>query len=121
VPTARGPQWRLRTTKPDAPRDLVRLLPSFDEYIIGWKDRSFVAAPERWRRIHPGAGWFHPAVVADGRGVGTWKAVRRPKATRIEIMPFARLSPAVRRGLEDEVRALGEFLRVPTEMVVARP
>jgi Winged helix DNA-binding domain len=119
VPTARRPLWRLRTAEPEAPPAVVRLLPSFDEYILGWKDRSFVAGPEHLRRIHPGAGWFHPAVVADGRGVGTWKADRGPEVTRIEVRPFTRLSPADRRSLLAEAEALGAYLRRPADLTVS--
>jgi hypothetical protein len=116
VATVRGPMWRLRGREPEAPRGSVRLLPSFDEYLLGWKDRSPVARPEHWRKIHPGAGWFHPAVVVDGRGVGTWKAVRGPEVTRIEVRPFTRLSPPVRLGLRADAEALSGYLGVPTEL-----
>jgi Winged helix DNA-binding domain len=119
VATVRGPMWRLGNREPEAPRGLVRLLPSFDEYLLGWRDRSPVARPDHWRKIHPGAGWYHPAALVDGRGVGTWKADLRPDVTRIEVRPFTRLSPAVRSGLQAEAEALGGYLRVSTDLTVS--
>ncbi|MGH2678646.1 MAG: winged helix DNA-binding domain-containing protein [Actinomycetota bacterium] len=119
VATARGPMWRLRGREQEAPRGLVRLLPSFDEYLLGWKDRSPVARPEQWRKIHPGAGWYHPAALVDGREVGTWKADRGPDVTRIGVRPFTRLSPAVGRGLQAEAEALGAYLRRPANLTVS--
>jgi Winged helix DNA-binding domain len=116
VATTLGPMWRLRSRESEAPRGSVRLLPSFDEFLLGWKDRSPVARPAHWRKIHPGAGWYHPAVVVDGRGVATWKADRNADITRIEVRPFTRLSPAVRGGLHAEVEALGRYLRTPAEL-----
>jgi Winged helix DNA-binding domain len=119
VATARGPLWRLRAKEPEAPRGLVRLLPSFDEYLLGWRNRSPVARPEHWRKIHPGAGWYHPAALVDGRGAGTWKADRGPEVTRIEVRPFTRLSSADRRRLLAEAEALGAYLRRPTDLTVS--
>jgi Winged helix DNA-binding domain len=120
VATARGRMWRLRSRESEAPPGLVRLLPSFDEYLLGWKDRSPVARPEHWRKIHPGAGWYHPAAVVDGRGTGTWKTVRGPEVTRIEVRPFTRPSPSVRRGLQAEAEALSRYLRTPAELSFPR-
>jgi hypothetical protein len=119
VATARGPMWSLRSREAEAPRGVVRLLPNFDEYLLGWKDRSPVARPEHWRKIHPGAGWYHPAALFDGRGAGTWKAVRGPDVTRIEVLPFIRLSPSVRHGLRAEAEALGAYLRLPAELTLS--
>jgi winged helix DNA-binding protein len=49
-----------------------RLLPPFDPYILGWKDRSF-AIPERLaKRVMPGGGMFRAAVLVNGRVTGTW-------------------------------------------------
>ncbi len=51
----------------------VHLLPGFDEYLLGYKDRAAVLAPEHAHRIVPGAnGIFRPMIVANGRIVGTW-------------------------------------------------
>jgi hypothetical protein len=58
--------WRLKGKLEVAPKGVKRELPSFDEYLLGWKDRSFIADKATWRKINPGAGWYHPAVVVDG-------------------------------------------------------
>ncbi|HKX25766.1 MAG TPA: winged helix DNA-binding domain-containing protein [Actinomycetota bacterium] len=119
VATVRGPMWMLGNREPEVPPGLVRLLPSFDEFLLGWKDRSPVARPDHWRKIHPGAGWYHPAALVDGRGVGTWKADRGPDVTRIEVRPFTRLSPAVWRGLQAEADALSRYLGEATGLTVS--
>ena len=52
----------------------VFLLPGFDEYLLGYKDRGEVLAPEYAGRITPGGnGVFKPMIVADGRIAGTWQ------------------------------------------------
>jgi hypothetical protein len=118
VPTVAGPMWSLRSRPPESPRGPVRLLPSFDEYLLGWKDRSYAADPDRWRRVHPGAGWYHPAVVADGRAVGTWKTEKRRRGIAVRIEPFATVPTATRKGLEAEVADVGRYLKQPVEAQV---
>jgi hypothetical protein len=112
-----GTMWALKSRRQDeAPSGVVRLLPSFDEYLLGWKDRGFIADAGRWRKINPGGGWFHPAVVADGRAVGTWATERRPGAVRLEVRPFSRPSPSVRHAAAQEAESLSAYLGTQVEL-----
>lgn len=55
----------------------VHLLPAFDEYYLGYRDRGLVASPEMQAAVVPGGnGVFRPLVVVDGRVVGTWRRGR---------------------------------------------
>jgi hypothetical protein len=49
-----------------------KLLPPFDPYIMGWKDRSFAVPEDMTKRVMPGGGMFRAVVLVDGRVVGTW-------------------------------------------------
>ncbi|GAA1128625.1 winged helix DNA-binding domain-containing protein [Arthrobacter flavus] len=52
----------------------LALLPAFDEYVIGYQDRTPVLRPEYAQRIVPGGnGVFKPTVVVNGRVTGTWR------------------------------------------------
>jgi hypothetical protein len=117
IEVAGGTTWTLRSRRRDeAPAGLARLLPSFDEYLLGWKDRRFIAEPTRWRTINPGGGWYHPAVVADGRAVGTWATERTPKGVRLEVRPLSRLDPGIRRGIRGEADDLAAYLKAPVDL-----
>lgn len=71
VPTLAGANGP--ATAPRAARS-VALLPGFDEYLLGYQDRSAALAAEHKERIVPGGnGVFRPTVVVDGRVVGTWR------------------------------------------------
>jgi Winged helix DNA-binding domain len=50
----------------------ARLLPAFDPYLLGWKNREFAVPPENAREVHPGGGIVRPTVTVDGVVVGTW-------------------------------------------------
>lgn len=49
------------------------LLPSYDEYLIGYKSRDVVLAPEHKHYAHNNSGIFYPVVVRNGRVCGNWK------------------------------------------------
>jgi hypothetical protein len=62
----------LAATPPETP---VRLLPAFDQYVLGpgTKDIHVLTAARR-SAVSRAAGWIAPVVVRDGRVVGTWEA-----------------------------------------------
>jgi len=67
----------------------VYLLPGFDEYVLGYKDRSAVLAAEHAQKIVPGNnGIFFSTVVIDGQIVGVWKRTRTRKGVDIAFEPF---------------------------------
>jgi Winged helix DNA-binding domain len=73
--------WALKGKLEEAPKGVKRELPSFDEYLLGWKDRSFIADRATWRKINPGAGWYHPTRLVDGQ-LPAAKSSIRPESTR---------------------------------------
>lgn len=73
----------------------VYLLPGFDEYILGYKDRSAVLEPETAPLIVPGNnGVFLPMIVVSGQVIGTWKRSIKKKGIEIVIHPFRELGNA---------------------------
>jgi len=89
----------------------VHLLPGFDEYLLGYRDRSAALAPEHADAIVPGAnGMFRPTIVVDGKVVGTWRRTVRARGVVIEPAPFAPLSDRHRDALIDAARAYGRYL-----------
>lgn len=96
--TADGTTWIMAPGAFDQAGDGrgVFLLPGFDEYLLGYKDRGAVLAPEYAERITPGGnGVFKPMIVSNGRIVGTWRradAALAPEA-------FTTLSGAEKKAL----------------------
>lgn len=74
----------------------VFLLPGFDEYVLGYRERGAVLAPGHFEQIVPGRnGVFRPTVVSDGQVVGTWKVRGTGLNRAVEATPFEAFSPAV--------------------------
>ncbi|OJW00017.1 MAG: hypothetical protein BGO47_08180 [Microbacterium sp. 67-17] len=54
--------------------ETVTLVPAFDEWILGYADRSLVASDAMFDALVPGKnGVFRPAVLVDAAVVGTWR------------------------------------------------
>ena len=67
----------------------VQLLPGFDEYLLGYGDRSAALAPEHSEAIVPGGnGMFLSTIVSRGEVLGTWRRERGTKAVRLTLAPF---------------------------------
>jgi hypothetical protein len=100
--------WRHRSQRKSAPRgSTVHLLPAFDHYYLGYRDRTHAVADATAARLAAG-GVFFPYVAVDGRAVARWRLQRRKNGFTIEIEPFGRL-PA-RAAIEREAADIARFL-----------
>ncbi|MEZ0493833.1 winged helix DNA-binding domain-containing protein [Kineococcus sp. TBRC 1896] len=81
----------------------VHLLPGFDEFLLGYADRSAVLDPEFAGRLTPGGnGVFRGTVVAGGRVVGAWTRAGDHPA----VEEFVEFSAARRAALGRRARTL---------------
>ncbi|GAA1843253.1 winged helix DNA-binding domain-containing protein [Agromyces salentinus] len=73
-----------------ADRSTRLALAPFDEYFLGYGDRTAVCSADDAARVVPGKnGLFLPILVADGEVVGTWRrSPERRGATPIEVSSF---------------------------------
>lgn len=93
-PSGRTRAWVLEQHLPAVGHRATRitLVPGFDEWILGYTDRSLVASPAALGRLVPGGnGVFRPAILDDGRVIGTWQAGagrdRRPYELLVALPP----------------------------------
>ncbi len=94
-------------TAPGASLSGASLLPGFDEYLLGYKDRRDVLAVEHAPRVVPGGnGIFLPMLVGhgggaeDGQVVGTWQRSIKKKGVVVALRPFFEI-----HNLEERIRA----------------
>jgi Winged helix DNA-binding domain len=97
--------------------DDVLVLPGFDEYLLGYKDRSMMVDAAHKQAIIPGGnGVFQATVVRGGRVVGTWKRTVTKKAVTVDVRPLVDHSAADRSrvgaAFEPYAAYLGLDLRV---------
>ncbi|WP_400998570.1 winged helix DNA-binding domain-containing protein [Agromyces sp. GXQ0307] len=85
-------------------------LAGFDEYYLGYADRSPVCDPKFGDLVIPGGnGVFQPVLVLDGRVVGTWKRTGTAAKPRVVLRWFEPPTEAAAARFERPVRAWARF------------
>jgi hypothetical protein len=92
-------------------------LPGFDEYILGYKDRSLMMADEHLAAVVPGGnGIFRSTLVRGGRVAGTWTRTLGKKAVTINVQPLTEFGPAERAAAEEALQPFARFVGLPAEV-----
>ena len=95
----------------------VHLLPGFDEYVLGYGDRSTMLAPEHAATIVPGGnGMFKPTLVVDGEVAGTWRRTLRARHVVVEPTAFGELTPEVVEEMRAAAQQYGDFMGRTVEL-----
>jgi hypothetical protein len=95
----------------------AHLLPAFDQYLLGYKERGAALDPMQAARVAPGRnGVFQPILVIDGRVVGIWKRTIRKTKVVVNFVPFAPLSPSQMKAVTAAAGRYGHFLTLPVEI-----
>ncbi|MFC4534178.1 winged helix DNA-binding domain-containing protein [Sphaerisporangium dianthi] len=90
---------------PDTPAP-VRLLPAFDNVLLGHADRTRIIGHADRKRVMPGQAQVRPTFLVDGRVHGSWSL----EGDTLLLTPFRPLSATDRVALEQETRRLLSFV-----------
>lgn len=92
------------------------LLPSFDEYLVGYRDRGAVLNPSYAKQAAPGGGVLSATVVLDGQVGGTWKRTIKRDRIVLQVDPFSELGQAATHAVAAAVDRYSKFLGMPIEL-----
>lgn len=94
------------------------LLPGFDEYMLGYGDRSAALATHHNQKIVPGNnGMFLATIVLDGQVSGLWTKKLRTKSVVITPKPFEKISASQYKALRKTADRYGAFLGLSCEVI----
>jgi DNA glycosylase AlkZ-like len=86
-------------------------LPGFDEFVLGYKDRSLHGDDTLLDRVVPGGnGIFRATVVRSGAVIATWTRSLVRDRVEIAVSPFSPLSATARREAERAFDSYGAYL-----------
>ncbi len=80
------------TSPPLKNRPSIDLLPGFDEYLLGYKDRTAAIDTAHAKKVASSNGMFRPTILVEGRVVGLWKSTFQKDALHVTLKPFRQLS-----------------------------
>ena len=87
----------------------VRLVPSWDAYVMFYHPREFFVSQEYRRRIFSPIQGNLPVLLVDGIAAGTWAKVKKRAEIDIMIRLFKALSSAHKLAIDEEAGRLREF------------
>ena len=93
-------------------RPHVRLLPYFDVYLLGHKDRQHIVDKKHQSKVFRPQGWISPVVLVDGRVTGIWKHTQEKNRLLVNVEKFASLSKSIKAAIQNEAHELGRFLGI---------
>jgi len=96
----------------------IHLLPAFDECLIAYRDRGAFVEAEHVRKINAGGGILKPALLCNGRVVGTWQRALEKRRVSIEVRPFRTLTANERVLLNAAAERYAAFLGLSARTVV---
>ncbi|MFS0725227.1 winged helix DNA-binding domain-containing protein [Paenibacillus sp. 1P07SE] len=97
--------------KGDEEQPRVQLLPGYDEYLLGYKDRSVVLGPNHASLVVPGNnGVFKPMLIVDGQIAGTWRRTMTKDRIDISIHSFSANQAWCAESLEQATQRYCHFV-----------
>jgi hypothetical protein len=91
----------------------LRLLPKFDSYLLGHKDRTRIIEDEFLKQVYrPVIGDIAATVLINGRIAGTWTYKKTKKSLTVAIKPLEKIQKETLTELKSIVEELGSFMKV---------
>lgn len=99
-----------------------RLLPKYDSYVMGHKNRSRIARDEILRKVYrPIAGDVAATILVNGRIAGTWRSKKSRKALRIFIKPLEKLNEKTLKDLKPVANDFAQFVGAEEAQIIREP
>lgn len=97
------------------------LLPNYDEYFIGFKDRSAIGLLLKGVvTATVTATLFTHVVAVDGQLIGGWRRMIDRDAVTVEVRPLTRLTKQGKEAVERAVEDYGHYLEQPVKLRYTR-
>lgn len=88
----------------------IHLLPSYDEYLLGYKDRTDVLPLEHYTKAFTNNGLFFPIVLHNGQVIGNWDKSEKKKSVDLKYSWFRQVADMNGETLERERQKFARFL-----------
>jgi hypothetical protein len=98
-------------------RPLVHLLPNWDEYVVGYADRSAHVTAAAFPAPPTSMALLANSVVINGRIVGGWRRTVARDGVVVRTTLKVDITPAQRTGLERACQRYSRFLDRPVELL----
>ena len=95
------------------------LLPGFDEYLLGYTDRSLIIKETHRHQIYPKNAVYPGLIIIKGRVRGIWKRTIEKSGIHIKLSPFTKLDDKEKSEIDEVCATYGRFWKEPVVVSVS--
>ncbi len=101
-------------------KNTVHLLPKFDPYIMGYKNRERLISKEHEKRVYWSTrGEISPSILVNGRIIGTWSFKEDKNRLKITLSFFEKTNKPLLKVIEQQAERLAHFMgRKDSEIIL---
>jgi hypothetical protein len=96
--------------QPPLEQPVIRLLPYFDTFLLGHKERDHLVSAGQRPSVYRAQGWIAPVVLVSGRVVGVWETSLERRHLHVRVTKFEPIPQRTAAGIREEALKLGQFL-----------
>jgi hypothetical protein len=109
--------WRSNSKPPaNDVSQAIYLLPNYDEYTVGYTDRSAIFDVSDTEKFDTPGNVLNPTIVLDGRVVGTWKRTITKDTVHLTPKLFTSLTRTEIHALTASAKRYAAFLNMPVKI-----
>lgn len=97
---------------------VLRLLPRFDTYLLGYANRDRMIDPVFLPKLFKGGGTIDATIVVDGWIIGLWRLEPRKDHFELTAAPFETFPEDLIPQLEEETLDIARFLEKPVTLKI---
>lgn len=90
----------------------VYLLSNYDEYVVGYTDRSAIFDPLDTEKLDSRGSPLMNTILINGKIEGTWRRTIKVKSVEVELNPFNTLAKIESQNLNAMLESFGRFLEL---------
>ena len=99
---------------------ISQLLPDFDEYIVGYKDRSHLVNGISNNKMELNEFIFNPTIIVNGEIVGTWKRIFKSGTVNMVLNRYKSLNNEENKAIKKAAAEYGNFVGMPVSIEITK-
>jgi len=110
--------WFLKDSRSILEMQTVFLLSVYDEYFIGYTDRSDILKEQHKKVLPVGNALLTSLLIIEGKVAGTWKRNIRKNSVDFTITPFKKMNVKIKEGIEEETKKYATFFGYESTSII---
>ncbi|KYK33349.1 MAG: hypothetical protein AYK18_15070 [Theionarchaea archaeon DG-70] len=92
--------------------DQIVLLPQYDSYIMGHKNKSRIIEENHKSEIFLPLAVVRATIIKNGNIIGTWKMKKNGKTLKFQVTPFKKVDESVQSEIDAEIKKITHVMGV---------